>query len=228
MNKTRLVVFDMAGTTVKDKGGVAQAFINAFGQFNIVVPVEEVKKVMGYRKRDAIRMLLDKFYPEKATDKQHLIEEIHEVFENSMTDYYMSEKDLQPLPNAENTFRWLHERGVKVALNTGFTKIITDAILYRLGWKDSKLIDVVISSDEVEEGRPAPYMINEVMKRVGVEDTSGVVKVGDTEVDVIEGRNANCGLVISVTTGAYSRQQLEQYHPDKIIDSLSELPSLIQ
>jgi phosphoglycolate phosphatase-like HAD superfamily hydrolase len=67
-----------------------------------------------------------------------------------------------------------------------------------------------------------------LMKRVGVEDTSEVMKVGDTEVDVSEGRNAHCGVVVSVTTGAYSREQLQNYQPDFIIDSLSEIPSLIK
>ncbi len=226
MSKTRLVVFDMAGTTVRDKGRVAGSFINAFRRFNMELSYDEVKKVMGYRKIDAIKMLLEKFYPEKINDE--LIHEIHNAFEDGMIDFYMADQDLQPLPNAEKTFMWLKQHGVKVALNTGFTRMITDAILYRIGWKDSLLIDQVISSDEVLAGRPAPYMINELMKRLGVDDTSEVMKVGDTEVDVVEGRNANCGIVVSVTTGAYTRQQLENYQPDYIIDSLSELPSLIQ
>jgi phosphoglycolate phosphatase-like HAD superfamily hydrolase len=66
-------------------------------------------------------------------------------------------------------------------------------------------------------------MINALMKRFNIEDSTEVIKVGDTEVDVLEGRNAKCGKVISVTTGAYTRTQLEQYAPDHIIDSLEHL-----
>jgi phosphoglycolate phosphatase-like HAD superfamily hydrolase len=51
--------------------------------------------------------------------------------------------------------------------------------------------------------------------------------VGDTEVDVLEGRNAGCGLVVSVTTGALSREQLTVFGPDMIIDDLTELKSVI-
>jgi phosphoglycolate phosphatase-like HAD superfamily hydrolase len=47
-------------------------------------------------------------------------------------------------------------------------------------------------------------------------------------VDVEEGRNAACGKVVSVTTGAYTRQQLESYRPDHIIDDLEELLSIIE
>jgi phosphoglycolate phosphatase-like HAD superfamily hydrolase len=35
-------------------------------------------------------------------------------------------------------------------------------------------------------------------------------------------------VVVSVTTGAYTRAQLEQYRPDHIIDSLEELIPIIE
>jgi len=220
--KTKLVVFDMAGTTVVDKGSVAEAFIGAFLENELEVPFEDVQQVMGYRKTEAISMLLDKFYP-GLQHKEQTILAIHDKFEEKMLGFYMSVQDLKPLPFTEDIFRWLHTHNISVALNTGFTRLVTEGILYRLDWKNSNLIDAVICSDEVEEGRPTPYMINALMKKFNIEDPAEVVKVGDTEVDVLEGRNANCGKVISVTTGAYTREQLEQYAPDHIIDSLEHL-----
>jgi phosphoglycolate phosphatase-like HAD superfamily hydrolase len=46
--------------------------------------------------------------------------------------------------------------------------------------------------------------------------------------DIKEGRNAGCGLVVAITTGAYTPGQLLPYHPDYIINSLLELPALIK
>jgi phosphonatase-like hydrolase len=223
MSNYSLVVFDMAGTTVRDKGNVAESFINALAQHNINVPVEEVNKVMGWRKKEAIKMLLQKFH----TVDEALIETIHEQFTQNMIAFYKNDEDLQPLPFAEDVFTALRNQNIKIALNTGFTKAITDVLLEKLNWQNGNVVDDVIASDEVEEGRPHPFMIQELMKRHGIEDASSVVKVGDTEVDVLEGRNAGCGLVVAVTTGAYTREALEEYQPDKIIDSLHELPSLI-
>ena len=119
------------------------------------------------------------------------------------------------------------EKGIKIALNTGFSKDIADVIVSRLQWKERGLIDDYIASDEVEEGRPQPFMIQTLMKRAGIDDSKEVIKIGDTEVDVNEGRNAGCSLVVAVTTGAFTKQQLEEYHPDHIIDDLSQLPALI-
>ena len=83
-----------------------------------------------------------------------------------------------------------------MALNTGFTRSITDAILHRLRWDDrSPLIDQVICSDEVARGRPSADMIQVLMDNLGIDSPARVLKVGDTEVDVEEGRNAACGRV---------------------------------
>lgn len=223
MSNYSLVVFDMAGTTVRDKGNVAEAFINALAQHNITVPAEEVNKVMGWRKKEAIRILLQKFH----TVDEELIDTLHEQFTQNMIAFYRQDEDLQPLPFAEDVFTALRNQNIKVALNTGFTRAITDVLLEQLNWATGNVVDDVIASDEVQEGRPHPFMIQELMKRHGIEDASTIVKVGDTEVDVLEGRNAACGLVVAVTTGAYTREALEEYQPDKIIDSLHELPSLI-
>lgn len=224
----QLVVLDIAGTTVRDKGNVAVAFMEAFQHYGIEVPKEDVNKVMGFRKMDAIRILLDKYHPVKHEEKNELIGIIHERFTRNMIGFYEADPELEPLPHAEELFKWLRQSGLKVALDTGFTRPITDTILQRLQWDKKGLVDMVITSDEVPEGRPHPYMIRAMMETLGITDTAAIVKVGDTEVDVEEGRAAGCGLVVSVTTGAYTRQQLEQYHPDAIIDSLAELPSLIQ
>jgi phosphonatase-like hydrolase len=226
--RTALVVFDMAGTTVSDKGNVNKAFRDALAEENIMVGMEEVNTLMGYRKIEAItRMVVKQLTSLTTAEQTALIEKIHDRFNRIMVDFYQSDADLQPLPFAEELFRTLQDRGIKVALNTGFTRVITDAILQRLGWNQTPMIDTVICSDEVPEGRPYPYMIQSVMQKLGITDTQQVVKVGDTEVDVNEGRNAGCGFVAAVTTGAYTREQLLEYRPDVIIDSLQELPAFI-
>lgn len=223
----KLIVFDIAGTTVIDNGNVANSFHEAFNQFGIEIPFEEIQRVMGWRKIEAINMLLDSYNHDGDIDQNELAKEIHDEFTTIMVDYYNNSEDLKPMPNAEKVFRWLKERDFKIALNTGFTREITDAILKKLHWDDSELIDFTITSDEVAEGRPHPFMIKTIMQVLNITSSTEVIKVGDTEVDVLEGRNANCGLVVAVTTGAYTRDQLELYHPDEIIDDLSELPFLM-
>ena len=228
MSAIELVVFDIAGTTVRDNGSVAEAFIAAFRDFGFEIPPEEVKKVMGFRKMDAIALLLEKFAPAHKDDEQ-LIDRIHIRFIDTMIAFYRGDQDLAPFPYAEKLFAELHRRGIRIALNTGFTRSITDTILHRLRWDDrSSLIDQTICSDEVPFGRPHPDMIKKLMEDLGVTSPDKILKIGDTEVDIEEGRNAGCGIVVSVTTGAYTGEQLEGYKPDFIIDDLSELLPIIE
>jgi phosphonatase-like hydrolase len=223
-----LVVFDISGTTVKDKGEITQAFAQTFSEKNYIVPSEKIAAVMGYKKTDAIRTLLQEFAPDKSVITEDYIDHMHEFFIDSMISYYKNSGELEAMPYAEETFSFLRNNNIKIGLDTGFFSNITNVIIEHLGWLKNGLVDFVISSDEVAAGRPQPFMIQELMQRANVTDPKKVIKIGDTEVDIKEGRNTQCLLTIAVTTGtSYTREQLELYQPDFIIDSLRELPALL-
>jgi phosphoglycolate phosphatase-like HAD superfamily hydrolase len=65
------------------------------------------------------------------------------------------------------------------------------------------------------------------MELTGVTDARRVAKVGDTPSDLQEGRAAGCGLVIGVTNGSHTREQLEPHPHTHLIDNLRELPGLL-
>ncbi len=222
----QLAVFDIAGTTVLDSGNVNEAFRQAFLTANINVDAAEINKLMGYKKIEAIKIIIKKYAP-VLIENEKLIDDIHTVFIKKMIAFYEHDTLLQPLPYAEWVFAQLKSRGIKVALNTGFTRSITDVILNRLGWHNTPLIDAVVCSDEVDEGRPHPFMIQHLMQKLAVSNPKNIIKIGDTEVDIEEGRNVGCGMVIAVTTGTYSKEALLSCHPDYVIDSLNEIMFII-
>ncbi len=222
-----LAVFDISGTTVKDKGEITEAFEKTFQQKGYNIPKEKIAAVMGYKKTDAIQTLLEEFAEDKSVINTDYINAMHDFFIKNMIEYYSTTNQLEPLPYVLNTFQFLKENNVKIGLDTGFFSDITNVVIDRLGWLKNNVVDFVISSNEAKEGRPQPYMIQELMKRANVTDPKKVIKVGDTEVDVREGINANCLFSIAVTTGAYTREQLALHNPDFIIDSLQELPALL-
>ncbi|MGH8080758.1 MAG: HAD family hydrolase [Lysobacter sp.] len=215
----RLALFDIAGTTVSDPGFVAQAFVGAMTAAGHPIDHEACRPLMGYPKPLAIARLLGDGADEAT------VKTIHEDFVQRMLVCYREWPGIEPLPGAESIFALLRANGIKVALNTGFSRDIADAIVERLQWADR--IDALIASDEVAQGRPAPHMAQALMQRFAIDDPAQLIKIGDTEVDIGEGRNAGAGLVVSITTGAFTRTELEPYGPDRIIDSLFELPALL-
>jgi phosphonatase-like hydrolase len=219
----KLVVFDIAGTTVKDNGEIALAFQSALKEKGYEVPVEKINPLMGYKKPEAIKMMLNEYEPDSTKITEAYINSIHSRFLQIMIDYYTHTADLQSLPHAEEVFKKLQENGIKVGLDTGFSSDITNVIVGRLGWLKDGKVDYVVSSNEVPAGRPQPFMIQKMMQAAGIDDARQVVKLGDTEVDINEGKNAGCLYSIALTTGAFTREQLLPYEPSFIIDDLSEL-----
>jgi phosphonatase-like hydrolase len=212
----QLIIFDMAGTTVHDSDDVHQALITAFAHFGHAIDREDANSVMGIPKPIAIRVLLtQKFHLEPTPDE---IEAIHQVFLENMLAHYRTSPDVRPTPFAERTFRTLRKMGAKVALNTGFSSDITNAILDRLDWHD--IVDAWTSADRVERGRPHPDMVHLLMQKCGITDPANVAKVGDTPADLQEGTNAGCGWVIGITSGSHTREELMPYPHTHLVDDL--------
>lgn len=227
-NNIKLVVFDIAGTTVKDHGEIAIAFKTAMKEKGYDVPVEKINPLMGYKKPEAIKMMLDEYEADAAKVTDDYINDIHERFIELMVEYYKTTDQLQALPHAEDVFAYLKQRGIKIGLDTGFSNHITDIIIERLGWLKNGIIDYVVSSNQVAAGRPQPFMIKKMMQAAGIDDSKQVVKLGDTEVDINEGKNAGCLYSIAVTTGAFTKEALIPYNPDFIIDDLNELVEILE
>lgn len=220
----QLAVFDIAGTTIEDNNNVADAFQKAFAMNDIQVEKNVVGPLMGYHKPQAIQMVLEQ---SGHSFDAGFIEDIHDDFESEMTEFYAHSPLVRAMDGAEDIFRWLKGKGVRVALNTGFSAAVADVIVSRFGWEDKGLVDEFIGSDEVEKGRPFPYMIKELMRRCKITDPLQVAKIGDTPVDVEEGLMAGCGMVIAVTTGAGSNEELVRMNPTHIIHNLSQLRGII-
>src|SRR5262249_36291958 len=117
--------------------------------------------------------------------------------------------------------------GIKVALNTGFSRAVAEVLLARLGWHSPGVIDADVASDEVPRGRPHPDMIRHLMGRLGIRDARKVAKVGDTGVDLEEGANAGCGLVIGVTSGSFTGEQLRSFPHSHVLASVVEVPGVL-
>ncbi|SDE33404.1 phosphonoacetaldehyde hydrolase [Dyadobacter soli] len=220
-----LVVFDMAGTTVKDKNFVGIAFQQAMASQGYEISIEHVNPLMGYEKPLAIKMMLEIRETDKSKITEALVDAIHTHFVKGMIEFYKTTTEIAPLPHVEETFRALRGQGIKIGLNTGFSRDIADVIISRLDWQDK--IDYLVASDEVPFGRPYPDMIRKIMAELGIESADRIAKVGDTEVDINEGINAGCKYVIGITTGAFTREELLPYKPTHIIDDIAEVPGII-
>jgi phosphonatase-like hydrolase len=220
-----LVVFDIAGTTVNDQDSVNRCVRSTLEAVGLSVTPAQVNTVMGVPKPIALATLIAA--SSLRAQLENRVAEIHRDFVARTVQFYATDPSVHEIPGASHVFHTLRTAGIKVALDTGFDREITDVILGRLGWKDTDLIDATVTSDEVPHGRPHPDMIEQLMAQLGLTNSSRVAKVGDTPSDIEEGQNARCGMVIAVTRGTHTRAQLEPYKPTHLIDTVADLPRLL-
>lgn len=223
----KLVVFDMAGTTVKDKNNVGFALMDALADEGLHTEIEEINQVMGYPKPIAIEKLLELKCSDKSEITPEYIQEIHQNFVGKMVSHYQSSEEVAEKKGAQRTFEILQEAGIKVGIDTGFSREIANTIFERLGWKEGETFDFSVTSDEVENGRPYPDMIYSLMEKAGIDDSMEVAKVGDTGSDMMQGKAAGCALVIGVTTGSWQKEDLAKEYHTHLIEELSEILDII-
>jgi phosphonatase-like hydrolase len=125
--------------------------------------------------------------------------------------------------NATALFHSLREKGIQVALNTGYREDTANKLIEKLGWRQGREFDCLVTASDVKHNRPQPDMIQLAMQRLNIAESRQVVKVGDSTIDIEEGKNAGCGITVGITTGAHTREQLATASPDHIINDLMEL-----
>lgn len=214
----KLVVSDIAGTAVHDGGEVAQAFAAALADHGVEVSAAQINAVRGASKREAIATLVAPRYGSDAAR----VEAVYASFKQHLQRLFT--RVARPIDGAPETFAWLRARGIKLVLNTGFDRDITDILLDALRWRE--VADAVICGDDVKQGRPAPYMIFRAMELTGTANVRAVLNAGDTVSDLQAAHNAGVGVSIGVLSGAHAREQLEREPHSRLIDSIAQLPAL--
>ncbi|OKJ24111.1 haloacid dehalogenase [Streptomyces sp. CB00316] len=223
-NPYRLVVLDMAGTTVADGGLVEQAFSAAAERLGVKPgsgdherQLAHVRATMGESKISVFRHLFGD--EEKAEYANAAFEEAYgELVDGGR---------IAPIPGAREAVERLTAEGRTVVLTTGFARTTQDAILAALGWQD--LVPLALCpADAGGRGRPYPDMVLAAFLRTGaVDDVRRIVVAGDTSYDMLSGQRSGAGLVAGVLTGAHDAGQLERNGATHVLGSVAELPDLI-
>ena len=113
-----------------------------------------------------------------------------------------------------------------LATTTGFDRPLCTAILARLGWQH--YFAASITSDDVSDGRPAPYMLFRAMEAAHVNETAQVMAVGDTPLDLQAANNGGLGAAIGVFSGAATEDRLRKERNSGVLPSVAQLPELIR
>ena len=253
--KIKTVILDWAGTSV-DFGSFApvEAFMSAFSAYGVNPTADETRAPMGLAKRTHIATMLSgerlaALWVEKH-GKPHTeadIDAVYEKFEPALFEVLKNYSN--PLPGVLDTVAWLREKGIKIGSTTGYTRPMMDVVAP--GAKEHGYApDFLVCPEDVDgRGRPYPYMVWRNLEKLGAAHIGEVLKIGDTEADMKEGKAAgilSVGVVVGSSMLGLTESELSALTPERreelfavarqkyfdcgadfVIDSIKELPMLI-
>ena len=218
LSQLKVMVFDMSGTTIKDYNEVLMCFQKTLRQVGIYRPDAAVNAMMGWSKITVFESLwaeeLGAQHPEVATRAQTAFG----LFKSHLEAWY-AENNVEPTEGCLDLFFFLRQKGVKIALNTGFYRHVAEVLCQKLDWQLGRDIDFLIASDEVPLGRPHPFMLQRIMAHFGVADPLSMAKIGDTPSDIQEAKSMGC-FAFGVTNGTHTEEGLLMHRPDALFNSL--------
>ncbi|MFI4915056.1 MAG: HAD family hydrolase [Phycisphaerales bacterium JB060] len=212
-------LLDISGTVVRS-GGFEAVFHRVYCELlNVEVPAEEIRVSTGRKKAQLFAEVVGAHAPDRASEPG-LIDRMTAAFDAFMLEA-IERRPPPVLDGVREAMGILDEQNITVGYVTGFARQPALRLLEVSGLRYA----VLVGSDEVASGRPAPDLIHEAMRRLEITDPSAIAYAGDTPVDIQSGLNARCGAVYGLTCGAHDRAELEATAsgtPAKVVDSLLE------
>ncbi|GGG74917.1 HAD hydrolase-like protein [Corynebacterium pelargi] len=222
----QLAVFDLAGTTIDDRDEVYRVLRASVEREGAQFSDEEFQQWMGTEKQWAIRNLLT-IGGIEASDER--VKACFQWFREELGRVYREEPPT-PMPEIIQAFRSLRTKGIKVGLTTGFSRDITDIILDALQWTsgsgEDAVVDTSVAGDEVPNGRPAPDMIQAVMRATGIDNPDAVISLGDTVVDIQAAKAAKVHSA-GVLTGHLSAEDFAAEQATFILDKAADVVDVL-
>jgi phosphonoacetaldehyde hydrolase len=199
----RAILLDWAGTTI-DHGSLAptSVFIEIFRAAGIDITAAEARGPMGTAKRDHIAAVLAIPRVSAAWEQRHGkpaydtdVESLYREFLPLQKSVLAAHCDL--IPGVLELVDCCRQRGIRIGSTTGYTRELMD-VVEPLAAEAGYSPEVVICSDEVSAGRPAPWSNFHAAEKLGVFPASEILVVDDTVAGIRAGRNAGM-LTVGVT-----------------------------
>jgi phosphonoacetaldehyde hydrolase len=218
----KAVIFDWAGTVV-DFGCMAPTlvFIDVFRQKGISLTIEEVRGPMGMAKMDHVRKLLEidrvreewmglhNRYPDE-NDVAKLYRQLEPALVKIVGEY------ADVIPGVKEVIEELREQGILIGSTTGYVGSMMEQVAAVAG-RQGFTPDCIVCSDEVPEGRPAPWGCFLNAQKMNIWPMSEMVKIGDTVADIREGLNAGMwtiGCTLSGNEVGLTEEEVDKLDPE--------------
>ena len=204
----KAAILDIDGTLVDTNYQHAIAWYHAFRQSGIILPIWKIHRSIG--------MGGDQFVPHLIGEQK--AEELGEDIKGAEKALYLSMiEQTEPFDGARDFVCALKDAGHTVILASSAKANELEHYLDLLDIRD--VADDWTSSDDVEETKPSPDLVNAALEKAGTDDA---VMVGDTPWDIEAAKRADTPCV-AVMTGGFGADELHDAGAAGVYDSIAEL-----
>src|SRR5262245_36715619 len=223
MKKLEAVIFDWAGTMV-DHGSLApvRAVTELFSRHEIHLRDEVVRRDMGIFKKDHIRRILQQDEVSNEWSRKTGRPPTEDDVEKLFVEFLPLQMEIlgrysQLIAGAVEISEMLQRGGMKVGSTTGYTRPMLDVLVAQAATHGYRP-DCALCPEDVNGGRPYPWMCLDIALRFRLSAIAAAVKVGDTPSDIHEGLNAGMWAVGVSATGnevGLSAEEMAALPPDE-------------
>lgn len=214
MNRVEAVVFDADGTLFNSFELIYEAYQHIAETHGYAAPdIAAVREQLRFAR--PLHEILREFFPTA---------NISELLETNNTFFVSNALKIEGYEGLHDLLARLSAQDIALAILTGDTSKIND--LLAIHGVDHYFTSVV-HSERVINHKPHPEGFLLAAKECGVRPTSAVM-VGDSPNDIEAGKQAGALATIGITHGNASREDLQAAQADFIIDSLVDLPQVLQ
>ena len=217
MNSSRAVLFDLDGTLADTVPLIAQHISDTLNAHGIACTPRDVYPLIGRPIVDAMNELHE-FASDGARMEAVIVEyraALHEAVNAAGTDLV--------LPGVRAMLRELREAGFAVGVVTAKGGPQAEHLLTITELRD--LVDVLVSTDDVDRGKPAPDSALLGLERLGAV-AAETWYVGDAMSDMEMALAAGMR-AMGITTGAATREELADAGAEVVVDTAAEVSGLI-
>jgi len=214
MKAVELIIFDLDGTLVDSRRDIVDAVNFTLREVALKEKsFEEVVSYVGTGVEELIKRSLGE-------EDKGLFKKALSIFEGHFQKHSADKSRLYP--NVTETLGYFKDKRKAVVTNRrSNTAVITLKALNIYGY-----FDKVIGGDDAGCMKPSSCPLVNMMQHLKVTDKKKAIIVGDMNIDVLAGKNADI-LTCAVTYGIGKRQDIVKAHPDYIIDDIAQLKDII-
>ena len=206
------VIFDLDGLLINSESAWDKAYFVFLKKHNVIDKPEISEKMTGMGLKDAIKIMIDELG--LIGDVDELTEDYRQLF----YDVFLKEKHVL-MQGAGDLVQKLTSKYQLAVATGGHTSEKCSQILKNIGI--DKYFRVIVSSDDVNKGKPAPDVYLETARHLGVQPLKCLV-LEDAVNGVLAAKAAGM-LVYGVNADKKIRAELKKAGADEVYSSLKEL-----